>query len=52
MTLVVASVGGAIVIVLVLVLVFLGTAYGLSRRGSGVGTHPRRDREADHGDDA
>ena len=46
-----ASLGGALLIVLVLVIVFVGTAYGLSRRGGGVGSHPsagrRRDSEGD-----
>jgi hypothetical protein len=44
MTIMAASTGGAIVIVLVLLVIFLGTAYGLSRRGSGVGTHPSEGR--------
>jgi hypothetical protein len=47
MTVVAASVGGAILIVLVLIIVFLGTAFALSRRGSGIDQHPRQDREAD-----
>jgi UPF0716 family protein affecting phage T7 exclusion len=47
MIVVAASVGGAILIVLVLIIVFLGTAFALSRRGSGIGEHPRQDREAD-----
>jgi hypothetical protein len=40
-----ASTGGAILIVLVLLVVFVGAAYGLSRRGSGVASHPRRGAE-------
>jgi hypothetical protein len=47
-----ASTGGALLIVLVLVVVFVGTAYGLSRRGSGVESHPRRGREGDDADQA
>jgi hypothetical protein len=46
-----ASVGGALLIVLVFLVVFVGAAYGLSRRGGGVGSHPsagrRRDGEND-----
>ena len=47
--LVAASVWGAILIVLALVVIFAGTAYGLSRRGSGVAPHPStsRRREGD-----
>jgi hypothetical protein len=47
MTVVAASVGGVLLIVLVLIVVFLGTGYALSRRGSGIDQHPRQDREAD-----
>ena len=51
MTSIAASAGGAIIIALVLVVLFVGTAYGLSRRGGGVGSHPsgtgRRDGEAE-----
>ena len=47
MTVVAASVGGVLLIVLVLILVFLGTAFALTRRGSGIDRHPRQDREAD-----
>ena len=43
MTVVAASIGGAILIVLVLIIVFLGTAFALSRRGSGIEQHPRQD---------
>jgi hypothetical protein len=35
MTVMAASVGGAILIVLVLIVVFVGTAFALTRRGSG-----------------
>ena len=35
-----ASVGGALLIVLVFLIVFVGAAYGLSRRGGGVDSHP------------
>ena len=51
MTIMAGSAGGAIAIVLVLLVVFLGTAYGLSRRGSGVDPRPREDREADQRND-
>ena len=34
-----ASLGGALLIALVLLIVFVGTAYGLSRRGGGVDSH-------------
>jgi hypothetical protein len=47
-----ASTGGAILIVLVLLVVFVGMAYGLSRRGSGVDAHPRHGREGDDADEA
>jgi hypothetical protein len=47
MTVVAASVGGVLLIVLVLIVVFLGTAFALTRRGSGIDRHPRQDREAD-----
>ena len=40
MTPIAASAGGAIVIALVLIVIFVATAYGLSRRGGGVGSHP------------
>jgi hypothetical protein len=52
MTILAGSAGGAIAIAVVLLVIFLGTAYGLSRRGSGVHPHPREDREADQRDDA
>jgi hypothetical protein len=39
-----ASTWGAILIVLVLLVVFVGAAYGMSRRGSGVGSHPQKAR--------
>ena len=46
-----ASLGGALLIILVGLIVFVGAAYGLSRRGGGVGSHPsagrRRDAEGD-----
>ena len=38
--LIAASLGGALLIVLVLLIVFVGTAYGLSRRGGSVDSHP------------
>jgi hypothetical protein len=47
MTVMAASLGGVLLIVLVLILVFLGTAFALTRRGSGIDQHPRQDREAD-----
>ncbi len=50
MTVMAASVGGVLLIVLVLIVVFLGTAYALTRRGSGIDEHPRQDREADQRD--
>jgi hypothetical protein len=40
-----------LLILLVLIVVFLGTGYALTRRGSGIGEHPRQDREADQRDD-
>jgi hypothetical protein len=47
--LVAASAWGAILIILALALIFVGAAYGLSRRGGGVGSHPStsRRREGD-----
>jgi hypothetical protein len=42
--LVAGSVGGAILIILALVVIFAGAAYGLSRRGSGVDPHPSASR--------
>jgi len=51
MTVMAASLGGVILIVLVLIIVFLGTGYALTRRGSGIDQHPRQDREADQRDD-
>jgi len=47
--LVAASAWGAILIILALAIVFVGAAYGLSRRGSGVESHPSasRRREGD-----
>lgn len=44
-----ASAWGAILLILALVVIFAGAAYGLSRRGSGVGPHPSdsRRREGD-----
>jgi hypothetical protein len=47
MTVMAASLGGVLLIVLVLVVVFLGAAVALTRRGSGIDEHPRQDREAD-----
>jgi hypothetical protein len=47
MTVMAASVGGVLLIVLALIVVFLGTAFALTRRGSGIDQHPRQDREAD-----
>ena len=52
MTVIAASVGGGIVLVLVLLVVFVGTAYALTRRGSGIDRHPRQDREADQRDES
>ena len=52
MTVIAASLGGVLLIVLVLLIVFLGTGYALTRRGSGIDQHPRQDREADQRDDA
>jgi hypothetical protein len=51
MTVMAASVGGVLLILLVLIIVFLGTAYGLTRRGSGIDEHPREDREVDQRDE-
>jgi hypothetical protein len=51
MTLMGASVGGALLIVLVLIVVFLGAGYALTRGGSGIDEHPRQDREADQRDE-
>ena len=51
MTVMAASLWGALVIALVLIVVFLGTAYSLARRGSGIDEHPRQDREADQRDE-
>jgi hypothetical protein len=47
MTVIAASLGGVLLIVLVLIVVFLGTGVALTRRGSGIDEHPREDREAD-----
>ncbi|HEX2232502.1 MAG TPA: hypothetical protein VHG69_03970 [Thermoleophilaceae bacterium] len=47
--LVAASFWGSVLIVLALLAIFAGAAYGLSRRGRGVGPHPSdsRRREGD-----
>jgi hypothetical protein len=41
--LIAASLGGALLIVLVFLIVFVGAAYGMSRRGGGVDSHPGTD---------
>jgi hypothetical protein len=46
MTVIAASVGGVLLITLVLIVVFLGAAFALTRRGSGIDEHPRQNREA------
>lgn len=38
-----ASLGGALLIALVFIIVFVGAAYGLSRRSGGVDSHPSTD---------
>ena len=47
--LVAASAWGAVLIVLALLIIFAGAAYGLSRRGSGVDPHPSASRRREGG---
>jgi hypothetical protein len=47
--LVAGSVGGAILIILALVVIVAGAAWGLSRRGSGVEPHPSASRRREGG---